>query len=274
MRSSICTGVLGGVLPFSSASPTPPFATSSSTSRPFVILPTTVYSGGRGCRRTRGRTGCRSRPARCPGHRDGAARVVRALEVLLGEGVAGTAGAGPGGVAALEHRQPALGEPVAGRVVEVVLRGQGDEALAGARRSLGVEGEHHGALVGLHRRRELAGHLGGRGRRRHRAARGLARRVGAGTRGGRRGRRTRRQRVGGIVPAAPRGEDGHRPHDGEHGDGAGDHGVALLALGRLGGAAGRLPLGPQPGQLLLAPAAGHASSSCCCSSSGSARRGV
>src|SRR6185312_8025784 len=85
------------------------------------------------------------------GHRQHALRVLPVLVQLVVERVAGAAAAGAARVAALQHAEVRRGgQPVARGVVEVILAGEVEEAVHGARGLRPVEREGHVAPGGGH----------------------------------------------------------------------------------------------------------------------------
>src|SRR5699024_9935868 len=98
------------------------------------------------------------------GHGQCAGRVGLGAVELIGERVAGATAAGSGRVTALEDEDALGGQAVAVGVVEVLLPGQGQEAVDGAGCALGVEG--HGQIAGTRGDGglDLTGRLRGLGR--------------------------------------------------------------------------------------------------------------
>src|SRR3954466_664222 len=99
----------------------------------------------------------------CVRHREDAWLVVsQVLVELVPDAVAGTAGTGPGRVAALRHE--ALYHPMEGRPVEVALTGQEHEVVHRLRRLIGEELYPDRSLPGAERRVVVPvggdGHLG------------------------------------------------------------------------------------------------------------------
>src|SRR5262249_25997330 len=98
-------------------------------------------------------------------HGDRALGVLGPRQILIGELVSRAATAGSRGVTALQHVDAGGGEPVAGGVVEVLLDGQVDERVDGARRLVVFQVEDDGAAVGLDRGLVLGALVGRLGRR-------------------------------------------------------------------------------------------------------------
>src|SRR5215475_9298794 len=98
-------------------------------------------------------------------HGDRALGVLGSRQVLISELVPRAAAAGSRGITALQHVDAVGGVPVAGGVAEVVLAGQVDERVDGARRLVVGQVEDDRAPVGLDRglvRGVLEGRLGRR----------------------------------------------------------------------------------------------------------------
>src|SRR5262249_28988551 len=161
-------------------------------------------------------------------HGDRALGVLGPRQILIGELVPRAATAGSRGVTALQHVDAGGGEPVAGGVVEVLLDGQVDERVDGARRLVVFQVEDDGAAVGLDRGLvlgALVGRLGRRGAdlagggavRGVRAVRGGVRGLGRAGGGGGGGGRGGRWGGGGgagtrcAAPAAGQGRRARRP---------------------------------------------------------------
>src|SRR5215468_5930176 len=129
-------------------------------------------------------------------HGDRALGVLGSRQILISELVPRAASASSRGVTALQHIDAGGGEPVAGGVAEVVLVGQVDERVDGARRLVVEQVKDDGAPVGLDRGLVLGGLEGRLGRRNADLAGGGAVRGVRAVAGGLSGQR-RRGRCGG-----------------------------------------------------------------------------
>src|SRR5215467_8962035 len=140
-------------------------------------------------------------------HRERALGVLGSRQILIAELVPRAAVAGSRGVTALQHVDAVGGEPVAGGVAEVLLGGQADERVDGARRLVVEQVQDDGAPVGLDHG-PVPGALEGRpGRRNADGAGGGAVRGVRAVAGGLGGER-RRRRCGGRRSGGGRGGGG------------------------------------------------------------------
>src|SRR5215472_13981402 len=179
-------------------------------------------------------------------HGDGALGVLCSRQILISELVPRATSASSRGVNALQHIDAVRGEPVAGGVAEVVLVGQVDERVDGARRLVVEQVEDDRAPVGLDLGLVLGGLEGWFGRRNADLAGGVAVRCVRAVAGGLCGQR-RRGRCGGR-----RGGGGRRA--GARGGGrsrglvaaAGQGDVAARAQSYHGGAGGHDDADPPP----------------------------
>src|SRR5262249_9876567 len=147
-------------------------------------------------------------------HRDRALGVLGSRQILISELVPRAAVPSSGGITALQHIDGGGGEPVAGGVAEVVLVGQVDERVDGARRLVVEQVKDDGAPVGLDRGLVLGGLESRPGRRNANLAGGASARgvraVARGLGGPRRRGRCGGRRGGGGGRGGGRGGGGGR----------------------------------------------------------------